>query len=76
MSNTTPAEDLLGTVRRSPDGQFLAILWPSARDPYRWITTASWTATGYETDETVATWPVVGAVPGSPAAGQPLTEPA
>lgn len=67
--------ELLGTVRRSPNGTRLAILWPSPPHPARWMVTDRWGSTGYETDETVAGWPVVGAVPYSPAAGMELTEP-
>jgi hypothetical protein len=69
---THPA-DLLGTVRRSPDGRFLAVLWPSPPSPHRWMVTDAWGSCGYESDEKVATWPVVGAVPYSPAAGMELS---
>lgn len=37
------------------------------------MVTDQWGACGYETDESVAGWPVVGAVPYSPAAGMNLT---
>lgn len=70
MTNT----ELLGTVRRSPNGTRLAILWPSPPHTARWMVTDRWGSTGYETDETVADWPVVGAVPYSPAAGMELAE--
>jgi hypothetical protein len=70
-----PAADLIGAVRRSPNGARLAILWPSPPHPARWMVTDRWGSTGYETDETVADWPVVGAVPFSPAAGMELVEP-
>ncbi|MET8826044.1 hypothetical protein ABZX40_13310 [Streptomyces sp. NPDC004610] len=73
MTTTTP--DLLGTVRRSPDGTRLAVLWPSPPHPARWMITDRWGSTGYETDKAVADWPVVGAVPCSPAAGMDLTGP-
>lgn len=66
--------DLIGSVRRSPEGTRLAVLWPSPPHPARWMVTDRWGSTGYETDEVVATWPVVGAVPFSPAAGMELAE--
>jgi hypothetical protein len=69
---THPAP-LLGTVRRSTDGQFLAVLWPSPPHPHRWMVTDQWGSCGYETDEKVDTWPIVGAVPFSPAAGMELS---
>ncbi|MET8985915.1 hypothetical protein ABZW49_10740 [Nonomuraea wenchangensis] len=75
MSDITPAENLLGTVRRKPNGRVLAVLWPSPPSPNRWMTTDCWGSCGYETDDVVADWPVVGAVPFSPAAGFPLPEP-
>lgn len=71
---TDPTADLLGAVRRSPNGTRLAILWPSPPHPARWMVTDQWGSTGYETDEAVADWPVVGAVPYSPAAGMELAE--
>lgn len=67
--------DLLGSIRRSPNGASLAILWPSPPSSHRWIVTDRWGSTGYESDERVADWPVVGAVPCSPAAGTELTRP-
>lgn len=73
MTNN-PATDLLGTVRRSPEGTRLAVLWPSPPHPARWMVTDRWGSTGYEADERVADWPVVGAVPFSPAAGMELAE--
>ena len=72
MNHLTP--DLIGLVRRSPDGTSLAILWPSPPHPDRWMVTDRWGSTGYDTDEAVAAWPVVGAVPYSPAAGMNLAE--
>lgn len=66
-------QDLLGTVRLKPNGKVLAVLWPSPPSPNRWMVTDEWGSCGYETDEKVADWPVVGAVPFSPAAGCPLT---
>jgi hypothetical protein len=66
--------DLIGSVRRSTDGTRLAILWPSPPHPARWMVTDRWGSTGYETDERVAAWPVVGAVPFSPAAGVEFAE--
>lgn len=64
--------DLIGSVRLSPSGLSLAVLWPSPPHPARWIVTDQWGSTGYEPDATVAKWPVVGAVPHSPAAGMAL----
>lgn len=72
MDTTTPAADLLGPVRRKPNGLMLAVLWPSPPSPDRWMVTDRWGSCGYETDEAVADWPVVGAVPFSPAAGMSL----
>ncbi|MFI6883414.1 hypothetical protein [Streptosporangium canum] len=40
------------------------------------MVTDAWGSCGYETDEVVADWPVVGAVPYSPAAGFPMPAPA
>lgn len=73
--NTPPAPDLLGTVRRKPNGCVIAVLWPSDPSPARWMVTDHWGSCGYESDETVADWPVVGAVPYSPAAGFPIPKP-
>ncbi|WP_030764883.1 hypothetical protein [Streptomyces sp. NRRL F-2664] len=64
--------DLIGSVRLSPSGKCLAVLWPSPPHPARWIVTDQWGSTGYEPDSTVAKWTVVGAVPCSPAAGMAL----
>lgn len=75
MSEITPAENLLGTVRRKPNGCVLAVLWPSPPHPARWMTTDMWGSCGYETNDVVKDWPVVGAVPFSPAAGFPLAMP-
>ncbi len=69
---TVAPADLTGTVRRSLNGRNLAILWPSPPHANRWIVTDQWGSTGYETDAAVADWPVVGAVPYSPAAGMSL----
>jgi hypothetical protein len=69
------ADDLLGTVRRKPGGTTLAVLWPADPHPHRWMTTDHWGSSGYESDATVADWPVVGAVPYSPAAGFPIPKP-
>lgn len=71
----SPSENLLGTVRRKPNGRVIAVLWPSPPHPARWMVTDGWGSCGYETDERVADWPVVGAVPFSPAAGVPLPDP-
>lgn len=72
---TPPNSDLLGTVRLKPGGTTLAILWPADPHPHRWMTTDHWGSSGYESDATVADWPVVGAVPYSPAAGFPIPKP-
>lgn len=64
--------DLLGTVRRHPDGGVLAVLWPSPPSPDRWMVTDGWGSLGYERNRAVADWPIVGAVPYSPAAGMTL----
>jgi hypothetical protein len=74
MTVTDPAADLIGAVRRSPNGTRLAVLWPSPPHPARWMVTDRWGSTGYEADAVVADWPVVGAVPCSPAAGMELAE--
>ena len=75
MSDITPAENLLGTVRRKPNGCVIAVLWPADPSPARWMTADAWGSCGYEADKDVADWPVVGAVPFSPAAGFPLAMP-
>ena len=72
----TTLPDLLGSVRRNPQGTVLAVLWPSPPHPHRWMVTDRWGSCGYEPDETVANWTVVGAVPFSPAAGMDLAAPA
>jgi hypothetical protein len=64
--------DLLGTVRRHPDGTVLAVLWPSPPHPARWMVTDKWGSLGYERNRAVKDWPIVGAVPFSPAAGMSL----
>ena len=68
------ATDILGTVRKSPDGTMLAICWPSPPHPADWLTTDAHGSLGYEKPERIARWPVVGAIPCSPAAGMALTE--
>jgi len=70
-----PGTDLPGTIRRSPDGRMLAVLWPYPPHRARWMVTGHWGSCGYEPDATVATWPVAGVMPFSPAAGCPLTKP-
>jgi hypothetical protein len=75
VEDLLPSENLLGTVRRKPNGCVLAVLWPSPPSPDRWMTTDMWGSCGYETDEAVKDWLVVGAVPFSPAAGFPLNPP-
>lgn len=67
-----PVEDPVGTVRRSPDGLWLAICLPSPPHPARWTVQDRTGAGGHEVDARVAHWPIVGAVPWSPAAGVPL----
>jgi hypothetical protein len=64
--------DLMGTVRKSPDGRMLAICWPSPPHRSAWWITDAMGSVGYEEPEQVAHWPVVGAVPFSPAAGMEL----
>lgn len=64
--------DAMGTVRRSPDGVFLAMLWPSPLHPDAWLVADRDGSVGYELPSRVAHWPVIGAVPGSPAAGARL----
>lgn len=66
------AKDLMGTVRRAPDMTMLAVLWPSDPHPCRWMVTDYAGSLGYETSERVAHWHVIGAVPGTPAAGMVL----
>jgi len=66
------AHDLMGAVRRSPNGEYLAIQWPSPPHPSTWWVVDYAGSVGYETPERVAHWPVIGAVPGSPAAGMGL----
>ena len=65
--------DAIGTVRRSPDGEWIAIMWPSRPHPYTWAVSDYVGAAGYEPPDRVAHWPIVGAVPFSPAAGMSLT---
>jgi hypothetical protein len=65
--------DPIGTCRRSPDGEWMAIMWPSRPSPYSWAVTDYVGSTGFETPKRVAHWPIVGAAPGSPAAGRNLT---
>lgn len=65
--------DAIGTTRRSPDGEWLAIMWPSRPHPYCWAVTDYVGAVGFEPPDRVAHWPIVGAVPFSPAAGMNLT---
>lgn len=67
-----PWEALIGEVRRSPDGTMLAILLPSPPSEYRWSCADNKGSLGHERDERIAHWPVIGAVPGTPAAGMEL----
>jgi len=66
------ANDPIGTVRQAPDGEWIAIMWPSRPSPYLWAVTDYVGSVGYEKPERVAHWPIVGAVPCSPAAGMAL----
>lgn len=66
------ATDLMGTVRRSPDGTMLAINWPCPPSPSTWAVSDRIGSVGYETPGRVQHWPVIGAVPGTPAAGMQL----
>jgi hypothetical protein len=68
------ATDLMGTVRKSPDGTMLAICWPSPPVSWTWAVSDCYGAVGYEKPERVQHWPVVGAVPCSPAAGMELVK--
>lgn len=67
--------DPMGTVRRSPDGYWLAIMWPSPPSADSWHVIDYYGSGGYERPERVAHWPVIGSVPGSPAAGMSLNRP-
>lgn len=67
--------DPMGTVRKSPNGYWLAINWPSPPHPAVWHVIDYHGSGGYEQPERVAHWPVIGAVPGSPAAGMELKRP-
>lgn len=64
--------DPVGAVRRSPDGRFLAVKLPSRPHPADWVIQDRYGACGHEQHHRVAHWPIVGAVPWSPAAGVPL----
>lgn len=64
--------DPIGTVRQAPDGEWIAIMWPSRPSPHVWAVTDYAGSVGYEKPERVAHWPIVGAVPCSPAAGMEL----
>lgn len=68
-----PRTDLVGAVRRSPDQTMIAIHWPSPPHPSAWAVSDHHGSLGYEKPERVAHWPVIGAVPGTAAAGQPLS---
>lgn len=66
------ATDPIGTVRRAPNDEWIAIMWPSRPSLHTWAVTDYVGPVGYETPDRVAHWPIVGAVPSSPAAGTPL----
>ncbi len=67
-----PEGDLIGAVRRSPDGHYIAVKWPSPPSKAVWMVSDYVGSTGYEESWRVAHWPVVGAMPFSPAAGMSL----
>jgi hypothetical protein len=67
-----PEADLIGTVRRAPNGEYIAIKWPSPPHAACWAVVDYVGSVGYETSATVAHWPVGGAVPYTPAAGMAL----
>ncbi len=69
------ATDPIGTVRRAPDGRWIAIMWPSRPHPSIWAVTDCQSSTGYERPEHIAHWPIIGVVPCSPAAGMELLPP-
>lgn len=64
--------DPMGTVRRSPSCCFLAVMWPSPPHPRTWHVIDHHGSVGYEEAARIAHWPVIGATPGSPAAGMEL----
>jgi hypothetical protein len=64
--------DLIGAVRRSPDGHYIAVKWPSPPHPAVWMVSDYVGSTGYEQSWRIAHWPMVGAMPCSPAAGMAL----
>jgi hypothetical protein len=66
--------DLMGAVRRSPDQTMVAIHWPSRPSAHTWAVADHLGSVGYELPDRVAHWPVIGAVPGTPAAGMPLAD--
>lgn len=67
-----PETDLIGVVRRSPDGHYIAVKWPSPPSKAVWMISDYVGSTGYEESWRIAHWPVVGAMPFSPAAGMAL----
>lgn len=68
------AADLMGAVRKSPDGTMLAICWPSPPSPSTWAVSDAYGSLGYERPERITHWPIVGAAPCSPAAGMELAK--
>jgi hypothetical protein len=64
--------DLIGAVRRSPSGHYIAVKWPAPPNKAVWMVSDYVGSTGYEESWRVAHWPVVGAMPCSPAAGMSL----
>jgi hypothetical protein len=67
-----PEADLIGVVRRSPDGHYIAVKWPSPPSRAVWMISDYVGSNGYEESWRIAHWPVAGAMPFSPAAGMAL----
>lgn len=67
-----PDADLIGTVRRAPNSEYIAIKWPSPPHEACWAVTDYVGSVGYQTSAAIEHWPVAGAVPYSPAAGMAL----
>lgn len=59
-------------MRGSPDGTMVAVHWPSPPSRLSWALLGRVGPLGFETPERVAHWPVMGAMPGTPAAGAKL----
>lgn len=67
------SKDPMGMVRKAPNCEYIAIMWPSPPSKAVWWVMDYVGSVGYETPDRVAHWPVIGAVPGTPAAGMGLT---